>query len=296
MVATVPIVRLPKAESASGHAPTLPDGEWVDLPRRGRLFVRRVAGPPDAPTLILQHGWTVTSDLNWFPSIDALAQHFTVVSHDHRGHGRGIRSPRRFTMKRCADDTIAVADHLGIDRFVPVGYSMGGAVAQLIWRRHPERISGLVLAATAARFKVTKRHRWEFPTLTTLSWATRVLPDPARRPVLGRLIQSRTRDRGLHPWIIEEIRSSCLRAITEAGSQIGRFDSRAWISSVDVPTAVITTGADTLVPTSGQLALARLLPQARHWHLDGATHDVCVTGADRFVPILLEACRHVTER
>jgi pimeloyl-ACP methyl ester carboxylesterase len=39
----------------------------------------------------------------------------------------------------------ALANALGIERFIATGYSMGGLIAQLLWRRHPERTSRLVL-------------------------------------------------------------------------------------------------------------------------------------------------------
>ena len=63
------------------------------------------------------------------------------------------RAGRRFRIEDLADDAVAVADELGIERFIPVGYSLGGAVAQMIWKRHPERVSGLVLAATARNYR-----------------------------------------------------------------------------------------------------------------------------------------------
>ncbi len=116
--------------------PGLPAGHPLELVGRGRTFYRRPAGPPGAPTLLLLHGWTANSALNWYPSYETLSRRFDVVAIDHRGHGRGIRSRRRFRLEDCADDAVALADALGIDRFVPVGYSMGGPVAQLIWRRH----------------------------------------------------------------------------------------------------------------------------------------------------------------
>ncbi|HEY5695927.1 MAG TPA: alpha/beta fold hydrolase, partial [Acidimicrobiales bacterium] len=86
--------------------------------------------------------------MNWFPAYDALAEHCRVVALDHRGHGQGIRTARRFRLADCADDAVALADVLGIDRFIPVGYSMGGLIAQLTWHRHPDRVGGLVLGAT----------------------------------------------------------------------------------------------------------------------------------------------------
>ena len=59
--------------------PLLPAGRHISLPRRGRTFVRHLAGPDAAaPTLMLLHGWTATADLNWFACYDALAAHFNV--------------------------------------------------------------------------------------------------------------------------------------------------------------------------------------------------------------------------
>src|SRR5690606_5350054 len=122
------------------------------LAERGPLFVRDIAGPPGAPTVVLLHGWTASADLNWFTCYQPLSEHVRIVAFDHRGHGRGLRSRRTFRLEDCADDVAAVADELGIESFVPVGYSMGGPVAQLLWQRHRARVDGLVLCATAPYF------------------------------------------------------------------------------------------------------------------------------------------------
>jgi len=126
-------------------SPEFPSGGPLVLPGRGTTFVRKIDGPLGAPTLLLLHGWTATADLNWFRCYKPLSEHFNVVALDHRGHGHGIRSRRLVRLEDCADDAVAVCDVLGIEQFIPVGYSMGGPIAQLIWRRHPERVSGLVL-------------------------------------------------------------------------------------------------------------------------------------------------------
>ena len=126
--------RCPTAARTAQRAPTPGAGRAAARPSTGR------AGIAGAPTLLLLHGWTASSALNWFTTFPVLSRSFDVVAIDHRGHGRGIRSRRRFRLEDCADDAVALADVLGIDRFVPVGYSMGGPVAQLIWRRHPDRV------------------------------------------------------------------------------------------------------------------------------------------------------------
>ena len=124
----------------------------VRIPGRGTSWVRDVAGPPGAPTVVLLHGLGATAAINWPGAPEFLSRNFRVITLDQRGHGRGIRSAWPFRLEDCADDVVRLADVLGVERFVAVGYSMGGPVAMLTRRRHPERVSGLVLCATSARF------------------------------------------------------------------------------------------------------------------------------------------------
>ena len=147
----------------------LPPGQLVDLPGRGTTCVIDRPGPPGAPTLILLHALATTAALSWYPSLEALAEHYRVITFDQRWHGRGIRC-ETFRFEDCADDVVAVADAMGVDKFTVVGYSMGGAIAQLVWRRHRDRVEGLVLAATARNFrgKMTER-MWFLMTHTTMT-------------------------------------------------------------------------------------------------------------------------------
>src|SRR5260221_9009287 len=62
-------------ETGDAPAPVLAPGRALDLPRRGTTFIREMPGPPDAPTLLLLHGWVATGGLNWFQTFDALGEH-----------------------------------------------------------------------------------------------------------------------------------------------------------------------------------------------------------------------------
>jgi pimeloyl-ACP methyl ester carboxylesterase len=94
----------------------------VHVPGRGEFFLRDSGG--DGPALLLLHGWMVSADLNWITVYDALAgAGYRVLALDHRGHGRGLRSPKRFRLTACADDAAALVRHEGIERVVAVGYS-----------------------------------------------------------------------------------------------------------------------------------------------------------------------------
>src|SRR5438552_16996988 len=181
------------------------------------------------------------ADLNWFTCFGALGRHFRVVAFEQRGHGRGIRVGVTFRMSDAADDTVAVADALGIDRFIVVGYSMGGPVAQLTWHRHRDRVAGLVLCATSRDFGGSPRERMAFAVLPGLSAALRVAPYRVRRNVMGGVISGRLGDGPLARWAATELGRNDPAAMMAAAAALGRFSSRAWISEVDVPAAVVIT-------------------------------------------------------
>lgn len=276
-------------------APPLPPGRWIELPGEGRLYVRDFGGPPGSATLLLLHGWTATSDLNWFASYRSLGTRFRVIAFDHRGHGRGLRTRRRFRLTDCADDAADVASALGIERFVVAGYSMGGAVATLLWRRHRTRVDGLVLCATASTFFDTRAERMRLGLLDPISVATRAMPSRSAQRIYERVVWTQTKERNYKPWMIDEIRSCHPRLVLEAGGELGRFDSRPWRAQIDVPTAVVVMTRDNLVPTSRQEALAAAIPRAERFSVEG-DHVACVGRPELFVPALIDACTSVVDR
>jgi len=275
--------------------PELPFGRTVELPGRGTTFIRELSGPSEFhPTVMLLHGWTATADLNWFRCFYPLAKHYNVVALDHRGHGRGIRSRRVFRLSDCADDAVALADVLGIERFIPVGYSMGGPIAQLVWRQHPQRVIGLVLCATAGSFASTREEKLSFMGLSGLAALARVAPAQARQWLTEQLYLQR-RSSEWEPWAVEQGSSHEWRTVLEAGRSIGNFSSKAWIGDVDVPTSVIITMRDRVVPVRRQVDLFEAIHNAEAFRVDG-DHDACISKPHEFVPTLLRALRSVAER
>ena len=282
------------ADAADDGKPHLPPGAAMHLPGRGTTFVRTMHGPPKAPTVLLLHGWTASADLNWYTCYRPLSRHYRVVALDHRGHGRGIRSKKAFRLEDCADDAMAVCDVLGIDRVIPVGYSMGGPVAQLIWRRHPERVRGLVLCATAPYFMTSREERMGFLGLSGLAALARLTPSQTRQWLTEQVYLQR-KTQSWEPWAIQEAALHDWRMVLEAGKAIGRFNSREWIGDVDVPTSTLITMRDRVVPVRRQVRLFETIPNAEAFRVDG-DHDSVVANADRFVPTLLRAVHSVVER
>lgn len=273
--------------------PPIPLGRRVELPGRGRTFVREIAGPPGAPTVVLLHGLIASGGLNWFQAFAPLGEHFRVVAPDLRGHGRGIRSWKRFRLADCADDVAALMDVLEIDDAILVGYSMGGPVAQLVWHRHRRLVSGLVLCATSNRFVPGVRERLGFVTaMSAIAGSTRLGQLATRAPVRSiqqRIPQAvRSRPDSFRAWAAAEMRRHDPRMITEACAAIGTFDSRKWFTDVDVPTALIVTRKDHAVPPQEQLRLLIAAPGAAVHQVDEG-HTWCAKAS--FGRTVTDVCR-----
>lgn len=272
----------------------LPPGRLLDIPGRGQTFIREVQGPTGAPTLILLHGWTATADLNWFTCFDELGKHFNVVALDHRGHGQGIRSRSSFRLEDCADDVVALADTLGIDTFIPVGYSMGGTIAQLIWKQHEHRVNGLVLCSTAPIFAKSREERLGFLGLTGLAAIARFTPTQTVDWITEQVYLQR-KSEGLDQWALDEMSGHDWRQILEAGKEIGSFNSLKWLPSVDVPTSVVITTQDQVIPPERQQRLLELLKDVDVHLVDGG-HNAIYAEQRTYVPKLVAACTSVYQR
>ncbi len=259
----------------------IPPGRLLHVPGRGDTWVRLHRGPRGAPTVVLLHGWLATGALNWFRCFGELGRHFTLVVPDLRGHGRGIRSRRRFRLRDCADDTAATLELLDTGPVIAVGYSMGGPVAQLLWRHHRHLVSGLVLSATGAEFVPGNRERYALSALGTVAAGTTRLgslaawlPGRVTRTLFG--MELSRRDPGaLARWARHEMSHHSVRVLFEALHAIANYSARSWIHEIDVPTSVLVTDGDRAVSPEAQLRMARSITDARVDHIaDG--HAACV--------------------
>jgi 3-oxoadipate enol-lactonase len=276
--------------------PPLPFGERIELPGRGTTFVRTLAGPPGAPTVVLLHGWIASGGLNWFNAFAPLSERFSVVAPDLRGHGRGLRSRRRFRLADCADDVAALLDQLGTGPVIAVGYSMGGPVAQLLWRRHPESVAGLVFCATSYRFVVGARERLIFGTMMASAiGTTRTGALIGRAPMMRSWVPrgSAARPTNLRAWAAGEMRRHDVVKLMEAGQAIGNYSARRWIGEIDVPTTVMVTGRDRAIRPEEQLRLASAIPGALVQDVDDG-HVACAKR--EFGPAVVRAVQSVADR
>jgi pimeloyl-ACP methyl ester carboxylesterase len=270
----------------------LPPARTVLVPGRGEFFLRDTGETdPTRPTVMLLHGWMVSADLNWSGAYDALAQAgYRVLAIDHRGHGRGIRALQPFRLTDCAADAAAVLRQLETGPATVVGYSMGGTIAQLMARDHRDVVSGVVLSGTCQHFQDSETRRiwkWMGVVGVTLGLAPRSFYSAGFKRA-GIPLDERT------AWWLSELMRHEARDVAEAGRELGRFDSRPWLSSVKVPAAMVLTARDTAVSPAKQRELAAAIGatlfEAPIDHLDVTNR------ADEYNPALLSAVQDVQAR
>jgi pimeloyl-ACP methyl ester carboxylesterase len=277
----------------------------VTLPDRGEIFIRHHQhANPKAPTLLLLHGWTASSDTQFFTAYEELARDYSFIGIDHRGHGRGLRPNRTFSLEECADDAAALvrllAPEFNIDKVITVGYSMGGPISLHLAHRHPDLVAGMVLQATAMEWRATRRDRLTWLFQSAASPLLRNITTPRLLNVaLDRTIHQKNRHPDSHvakyiPWLIGEIRRNDGWIVSRAGRALATYDSRAWAETLGVPAAYLLTTRDQLVTVPRQRELAMAV-QADVIEIDG-DHFVTLGKPAEYSAATAEAVRRVLGR
>lgn len=267
-----------------------PPARTVHVRGRGEFFLRDTGeAEPTRPVVMLLHGWMATADLNWAGAYGPLTQAgYRVLAIDHRGHGRGLRPLESFRLVDCAADAAGVLRTLGLAPAVVVGYSMGGAITQLVTRDHPDVVAGAVLSGTAQHWQEPALKRY-WMAMGAMGLGMAVFP--ARFWSHG-LKRSGIPDSPQSAWLQSELMRHSARDLAEAGRELGRFDSRPWLHKLEVPAAVVLTSRDDLVPPKKQRELAGAL-EAEVFDAP-IRHLQVTTAGPRYNQPLLDALQYVT--
>ena len=273
--------------------PWLPPGYTVCLPERGEIFYRyHRHDDPSAPTLLLLHGWTASGDLQFFTAYEALAEHFSFIAVDHRGHGRGMRCGEKFELIDVADDAAALVRQLGLASVITIGYSMGGPISMLLAKHHPELVRALVVQATAMEWRSQwfERAKWKTVHLLGPLLRSHVYPRSMRWGITKLLGRNHPTAKYV-PWLASELRRNDAFNMVQAGQSLSRYDARSWASSLAKPAASLVTTRDRLVKPRKQRAFADAL-QAHVIELPD-DHLAAWTSPDAFAKATVELVRSV---
>ena len=271
----------PKTDGAQEHPLRLP-GRTVFVGDH-EFFVRE-SGSPDAPPLLLVHGWGDHGLVVWWKLIGKLASKYRVIVPDNRNTGKSDGLRTRYEIADVADDLAGIMTALGIDKAHIAGYSMGGLAALELAHRHPERVDKLILAGTSAGPARSTIERVVGGTVIVVARAftrlTRSEWSRARTAYLanvGAVLPKHVR------WAYREHQNNDADLFWLAGSAVNRFDARPWVGKLRQPALVIINTEDQLMFAEVQYELAALLHDAEVVELVGARHEAPLTHAGHMI-------------
>jgi pimeloyl-ACP methyl ester carboxylesterase len=223
------------------------------------------------PALLFLHAFPLGLVM-WDAQTEALAATHRVVRFDARGFGGTAPDEVPLTMDRIADDGASLLDHLGIDKAVVAGCSMGGYAAFAFVRRHPHRLAGLVLQDTRAGADTDEAKA------NRASLAARVLAEgasAAAEAFLPKLLGETTQRQ--RPELVARVRARILaaspRGIANALHGLAaRPDSRGTLAAIRAPTLVVVGAEDTLTPPAEAEAIAAAVADSRLEVIPAAGH------------------------
>ncbi len=213
------------------------------------------------PALLLVHGFPLDHRL-WNAQLSGLAAHAWVIAPDLRGFGRSELGTAPLTMAQHADDLAALLDRLEVAHAVVAGLSMGGYIALAFWRRHSDRVRGLVLADTRAEpdTAVARAGRDQaaqrVQEVGSAAFAEEMLP--------RLLAPSSLADPRIAGAARAMMASQPVPTVVAALAGLrDREDSRPVLPTISVPTLVLVGEDDVVTPPADAAAMAQAIPGAR---------------------------------
>ncbi len=227
----------------------------------------RGAGTP----IVFLHAFPLNRTM-WAAQESTLSQRFRVITVDLRGHGESDAPLWRYTLDQYADDVNALLDHLSIQRAVMAGLSMGGYVLFAMYRRHSDRIRGLIFADTRAEADQPAQATWRFNLAQKVHQEG---PKAVADEMVPKLLSPSTVQK--NPALVERVRAIILS--TPISGIVGdlmaiaeRPDSTPLLKTITLPTLVLVGDQDRLTTPEENRCLADGIPGARLEIIPGAGH------------------------
>jgi 3-oxoadipate enol-lactonase len=233
--------------------------------------------------IVLIHGlgWDHTL---WGRQIARLNAAYLVVAGDTRGHGETDKPAGPYSITKFVGDWTALLDRLELSSALILGFSLGGMIAQQLALSRPDLVGALILVNTACRAPAIGRaHMNERLAVMKLNGA-RAAAEVAARSVFSESW------RNAHPDQLADFVSwregQDQKALREVMRATADFDVTSEIPTIKVPTLLITSLGDQLMPPQAQASIAELIVGAEHIKVAEAGHMVSIEKPVQFDAIL----------
>jgi pimeloyl-ACP methyl ester carboxylesterase len=228
-----------------------------------------------AAAIVLLHGQPGTGSV-WTRVVGALPRDAVVLAPDRPGYAAGTVA---CDFARNADAVVAALDDRRIDRAVVVAHSWAGGIAVDLAVRHPERVAGLVLAASigpgcVGAFDRLLARPFVGPSVTAVGFAgLRILL--AARPLRARLARRATADAVDAARDLARVRHAWRAFVAEQRCLVDSIDGVVRdLAAVATPTVVVCGEGDRVVTPATARALANAIPGAELVAVRRAGHDL----------------------
>ena len=235
-----------------------------------------VLGTKTPPVLLIEGiGY---SSWMWFRQKQDMAPRRQIVAFDNRGVGRSSSPPGAYAMKDFVEDMQEVVEAAGIEKLYVLGVSMGGMIAQEYYFAHRDRVRGLILSNTNYGKGSVLPSQEVLKILSTSAsgqfdyegLVNRMKPAASKRFSEGKKEE------------FDELVKMRLAIGDDAKGYMGQlmgvasFDSHERLQEIQVPTLIITSDEDIVVPPENAAELHRRIPNSRLLVFRGAGHLLCV--------------------
>jgi 3-oxoadipate enol-lactonase len=235
-----------------------------DTNRNEAYFVDEGRGDP----IVFLHAFPLDGSM-WNAERAELAKSHRVIVPDLRGFGRSGQAPPPVSLDEHADDVARMLDSLGVERATVVGLSMGGYVALALARRHPQRLSRLILADTRSQPDSAEGRRARDENIA--------LVDREGVAALVERLLPKLLSANASPAVVAQIRALGSRQTavglkSALAAMRDRPDATPLLASIAVPTTVIVGELDAISAPAEARAMAAALPAGQLVVIDGAGH------------------------
>lgn len=220
--------------------------------------------------LVLIAGYTCDHTF-WVSILEMLSKYFQVLIFDNRAIGQTKDTNVPLNIEMFAEDTMSLIQYLGIDQPIIIGQSMGGAIAQAIAMKYPEKIKKLIILNSVAKFNfITLMALENILTLRKTNISIDLLTDITLPWIFsGEYLNIPEHINNIKTATKKNIYPQSLSDEQRQFDALKKFDSTEWVNNIKIPTLVMAGENDLITPISECQNLAKFIKNSKFETIPG---------------------------